>query len=50
MSGVVPASVGGSGSRRCSTSSRIVAVSADSAARRNGVCPVKSTHETSFSE
>ena len=25
-------------------------VSADSAARRNGVCPVKSTHETSFSE
>ena len=49
MSGVVPARVARFGSAPRCTSSRIVVVSPESAARSNGVCPVKSTHDTSLS-
>ena len=50
MSGVVPAGVAKFGSAPCSSRSRMTVVSPDSAARRNGVWPVKSTHDTSPSE
>ena len=50
ISGVVPACVGRFGSAPCSSSKRIIAMSPDNAARRNGVWPVKSTHDTSPSE
>ena len=46
MSGVVPANVAMVGSAPCSSNRRMTVTSPASAARRNGVWPVKSTHDS----
>ena len=46
ISGVVPAAVAMFGSAPCASSNRIAARSPAAAARKNGVCPVRSTQAT----